>query len=372
MQTYHTGRLGVVVAGVLGLLLLINARHAWRAWLIGIAVLCVGFVLAASPLIIYALRNPSTFNQRVGTVFLLSAESSDKRPPLTRLDESVGRHLLMFNVRGDSNGRHAAPNRPMLDFVTGLGFLAGVATLLRGRRDWRSQFLLAALGIGLLPSLLAVDNPHAMRSIDALPIACIIAAAGLAQIWRVVLMSTDNRQPTTDDQSAYNAQLVTHNVFRNSQFSIRNSQFHRSALVAAGLVWILALALNAWTYFVVMPADREVWTAFYPLHTRIGAYIRSLADVGGPETVHQVYVPDRLIDNPVFEYLTYQLPVQTFAGELVSAPAQPDARFILPASVTPKERDTLIAQHGLDPMPILVGPAMPDDSAASFTVYRKR
>jgi hypothetical protein len=300
-------------------------------------------------------------------VFLLSAESSDKRPPLTRLDESVGRHLLMFNVRGDSNGRHAAPNRPMLDFVTGLGFLVGVAASLRRRRDWRSQFLLAALAIGLLPSLLAVDNPHAMRSIDALPIACIIAAVGLAQIWRVALMSIERR--TTNDERRTTNDTKNHPP---SPIPFFKPQFRRSALVVAGLVWILALALNAWIYFVVMPADREVWTAFYPLHTRIGAYIRSLADAGGPETVHQVYVPDRLIDNPVFEYLTYQLPVQTFAGELVSTPAQPEARFILPASVTPKERDALIAQHGLDPTPILIGPAMPDDSAASFMVYRKR
>jgi 4-amino-4-deoxy-L-arabinose transferase-like glycosyltransferase len=362
-QTYHTGRLGVAVAGVLALLLLVRAPRSWRAWLIGVAALGVGCVLAASPLIGYALNNPSTFNQRVGTVFLLSEESSDKRPPLARLDESVGRHLLMFNVRGDSNGRHAAPNRPMLDFVTGLGFLAGVAALLRRRADWRSQFLLAALAIGLLPSLLAVDSPHAMRSIDALPIACIIAALGLAQLWRILagtimLTRTTNHEPRTTQQ-------VSH-------FSIFSSQFRRSSLVAAGLAWSLALVLNAWTYFAIMPSDREVWTAFYPLHTRIGAYVRSLADARGPQAVRQVYVPDRLVDNPVFEYLAYQLPVQTFADDHLSAPVRPGAQFVFPASLTPKERDALIARYGLDPVPLLVGPALPDGGAASFTVYRKR
>jgi hypothetical protein len=40
--------------------------------------------------------------------------------------------------------------------------------------------------------------------------------------------------------------------------------------------------------------------------------------------------------------------------------------------MTPKERDVLIAQHGLDPTPLLAGPALPDGDAASFTVYRKR
>ncbi len=50
-----------------------------------------------------------------------------------------------------------------------------------------------------------------------------------------------------------------------------------------------------------MPADPQVWTASYPYHTRIGAYIRALADEQGPEATRQVYVPEQLADNPVFE-----------------------------------------------------------------------
>ncbi len=115
-------------------------------------------------------------------MFLLSEDSPDKRAPLAKLDESIGRHLLMFNARGDSNGRHVAPNAPMLDAVTGLGLLAGVAALLHRWRDWRSQFLLGALAIGLAPSILSIESPHAMRSIDALPFACVIAALGLAEL----------------------------------------------------------------------------------------------------------------------------------------------------------------------------------------------
>jgi hypothetical protein len=217
-----------------------------------------------------------------------------------------------------------------------------------------------------------------MRSIDALPIACIVAALGLAHIWQIFMSiknrepSTENQTPTTDQRLPTAADQVLLNTRRISAFSILHSPFRRAPIVAAGLAWALALVLNAWTYFAIMPADREVWTAFYPLHTRIGAYVRSLADARGSDAVRQVYVPDRLIDNPVFEYLTYQLPVQTFAGDLLSTPAQPGAQFILPASTTSKERDTLIAQHSLDPTPLLTGPLMPDGSAASFIVYRKR
>jgi hypothetical protein len=201
-----------------------------------------------------------------------------------------------------------------------------------------------------------------MRSIDALPIACIVASLGLARLWRIFIMPTKDQEPRTAHR----------HLVLGSWFSVLGSVALRRPLVAAGLAWSLALALNAWTYFVAMPVDREVWTEFYPLHTRVGAYIRSLADARGPEAVRQVYVPDQLFENPVFEYLAYQLPIQTFAGDRLSAPVQPSAQFVFPASMAPKERDTLIAQHGLDPAPLLVGPALPDGTTASFMVYRKR
>jgi hypothetical protein len=306
------------------------------------------------------MRNPSAFNARVGAVFLLSDESSDKRPPLAKLDESLGRHLLMFNVRGDGNGRHAAPNRPMLDAVAGLGLLAGVAALLRRRGDWRSQFVLAALAVGLLPSLLAVDSPHAMRAIDALPFACIAAAIGLVQLWRILSGATPNNATRDDTPATDHGPRTTDS----------RSQFRRASLALA-LAWGLALALNAWTYFVIMPADREVWTAFYPLHTRIGEYVRDLAGERGAEAVRQIYVADRLAGNPVFGYLTFDLPVQTF-GSRLSAPALPGALFVVQGSFAQQDLRELIASHGLDPAPVLRGPPLPDGSIPAFVVYRKR
>jgi 4-amino-4-deoxy-L-arabinose transferase-like glycosyltransferase len=351
VQTYHTGRLGLATTGLLALLLLLQARARWRSWLLGIAVLGIGFVLAASPLLIYALRDPGAFNQRVGAVFLLSDDSSNKRAPLAKLDTSIGRHLLMFNVRGDSNGRHVAPNRPMLDAVTGLGLLAGVAALLRRRRDWRSQFVVGALAIGLLPSLLSVDSPHAMRSIDALPFACITAALGLAQLWRLVLAAL----PRGVEQLRAGG----------------GRKWRRWGPLAAGLALCLALALNAWTYFGVMPADRLVWTSFYPYHTQIGAYIRTLADQQGPEAARQIYVPRRLVDNAVFEYLTYGLPVQTFDEGRLSAPAQAGALFMLPSTIKPPDLRALVQQNSLSPAPVATGPLLPDGATVSFVVYRK-
>jgi len=145
----------------------------------------------------------------------------------------------------------------------------------------------------------------------------------------------------------------------------------RSVLAVTALTWGLALMLNAWTYFVLMPADRAVWTAFYPFHTQIGAYIRALADDQGPDALRQVFVPDRLVSNPVFGYLAHDLPVQTFNAQRLSAAAQSGALFIVPATTLPKELRALIAKNGLAPLPLVAGPTLPDGSGASFLVYRK-
>jgi len=143
------------------------------------------------------------------------------------------------------------------------------------------------------------------------------------------------------------------------------------ALVAGALACGLALALNAWTYFALMPADREVWTAFYPLHTRIGEYVRALADAQGPQAVQQVFVSDKLAGNEVFGYLTYHLPVQTFSRRL-TARAQSGAQFVVAGSTSQADLRALIERNGLDPTPLAVGPLLPDGSTPAFVVYRKK
>jgi hypothetical protein len=188
-----------------------------------------------------------------------------------------------------------------------------------------------------------------MRAIDALPFACIIAAIGLVQLWQIGV--ADNS-------------TIPGSVPNRLSFMVRRSSF-------VVLVLSSALALNAWTYFAIMPNDRDVWTAFYPLHTRVGEYVRGLADTQGPEAVRQVYVAERLTDNPVFGYLTYGLPVQSFGARL-SAPAAPGALFVVQSSFAQAELRELIARNGLDPTPVLRGPLLPDGSLPAFVVYRKQ
>ncbi len=338
VQTYHTGRIAPVVAGMLALLLLMHAPRSWKRWLVGVSLSTIAFVLITAPLLHYAIANPDAFNNRVGGVFLLSEEALHGRAPLAALDDSLGRHLLMFNVRGDSNGRHHAPHRPLLDFVTGIGFVVGGLMLLRRLRDWRMLFVAVALVLGVLPSLLAVEGPHAMRSIDAAAFACAIAAIG----WGALLQ----RIPAGIGQRT------------------------RPVLVAAVAVVAVALALNVWVYFVAMPTNREVWTSFYPVHTQIGGYLREMANEEGRESVQHIYVQEKLTRNAVLRYLTDDLPVQTFDGTQVSRRPAPNARLILSGYAGPHDRAKLAPLIGDDPVPVERGPVLPDGKTPSFTVYR--
>lgn len=332
-QTYHSGRVVPLVAALLVALVLRRDRRGSRRWLTALAPLILGFFVVAWPVVVYALRQPAAFNDRVGDVFLLRSAAANARAPLSALDDSIGRHVLMFHVRGDENGRHHAPGRPMLDGVTGLGFLVGCFALLRRPGDVSSRFLLGALAIGLLPSLLAVEGPHAMRSIGAAPFACAIAAFG----WEAVGRRWDARRGT----------------------------FAAAGLVAATLV------LNYRIYFVVMPVDPRVWeTGSYPVHTQIGAFLREKAARQGRQSVSQTYVSRRIALNSVFAYLAHNLPVPTFDGPTLSHPVSPVAEFVLSA-YTHREEAALLAPYlGPSPSPQLYGAELPGGSGPSFFLYR--
>ncbi len=349
VQTYHTGRLAPGVAGLLALLMLLRDIRRRRVWLASMLVVGIGFTLAVAPLMAYVLEKPDAFNDRVGGIFLLRESALKGRsPPAVLDDEALKRHLLMFNVRGDNNGRHHAPDSPMLDFVTGLGFLMGCATLLRYWRDWRSMFLLGALGITLIPSALAVDSPHAMRSIGAVGFACTIAALGWAEIGRGI-------------QTSWGRTL------QQQQPAWLCPQFW---MPTAGLMVVLiALGLNSWLYFAHMAIDSRVWGSFYPVHTQVGTYLRDLVDEEGPEALNQVYIPEGLMRNSVLIYMTHGLPVKTFNEASLPRLAQSEHRFILSGYTLQKDKQLLSPYLGSDPVPLVRGPDFPNRAQPSFAIY---
>ena len=346
-QTYHIGRITPLTAGWLALLLLARAPGAWRGWLLWAGAAALGLGLTLAPLLGYALARPADFNDRVGAVFLLSVDALKARAPLAALDENLGRYLLMFTVEGDANGRHHAPYRPMLDILSGLGLLLGLTAVLRRLGDWRARFLLGAVCVGLLPGLLAVDAPHAMRSFGALAPVCIIAALGLAELWR---MQQNYRRPTTDDQNGARPLLA---VVRGLS----------SVIVFVGLV-----GLNAGLYFGVMPGDPRVFGGFYPVQSQMGIYVAQANPAG------RSYVPEGVRGHPSFLFLAAGRPVETFTGgpELpvseFSAPPMPGDRFLLSGYFAEQEATALAAALGPMPAPETTGPPFPDGRGPTYYV----
>ena len=343
-QTYHTGRVTPLAAGLLCLLLLPTDGPGRRRWLACVGAAAAGFALAVAPLAAYALARPGDFNDRVGDVFLLGEAALAGRAPLAALDANLGRHLLMFTAEGDANGRHHAPLRPLLDIVSGMGLLLGLAALLRALGDWRSRLLLGTLVIGLLPGLLAVDAPHAMRTFGAVAPAYVIAALG----WAAALRVAGARQPTTNRGRVAPAALGV-------------------ALACAAVV-----GLNAWLYFGVMPRDPEVFAGFYPVQSQMGVYVRE----HGGGAIH--YVPRDVREHPSFAFLTAGLPLATFDPAAppgmaqLDPPPPPGAPFLLTGYFAEQEAAALAAVLGAGAAPEAAGPPFPDGRGPTFYLYRAR
>ncbi|RRR65014.1 MAG: phospholipid carrier-dependent glycosyltransferase [Candidatus Viridilinea halotolerans] len=337
VQTYHTGRVAPLVAAWLVFLLLCAYPRAWRTLLGGGVVVLLGLLLTLGPLLSYALNQPEAFNDRVGAVFLLSPEVLRAQAPLAALDDALQRHLLMFHVLGDENGRHHAPLHPMLDYVSGLGMLLGVAVLLRWWRDWRSLFLAGGLALGLLPSALAMDAPHAMRAFAAIGFVYVIVALGWVALWRSLGARCSRLRPSL-------------------------------ARATAVALLSLSVALNANLYFVVMPPQHGVYLGFYPVQSRMGAYLRELADK--QELPPQIFVGEGLQADPVFAFLTTGIAVERFAGAQLSAPAETGAIFFIGGYFVQDDLATLAPILGPDPTPVALGPMFPDGSRRTFYVYQ--
>ena len=76
-----------------------------------------GLILAAVvagviflPIVVFAAQHPSEFTKRAETVWIFKDRPPDQHVSILRTN--IEKHLLMFNYRGDRNGRHNLPEEP--------------------------------------------------------------------------------------------------------------------------------------------------------------------------------------------------------------------------------------------------------------------
>jgi 4-amino-4-deoxy-L-arabinose transferase-like glycosyltransferase len=167
------------------------SKGAWRRAAPGLLIFFAAAACAAAPMLLHYLNHPADFNNphRMVSVFspgLGPGEAS------AHLMNNIVATLLMFHVRGDANWRHNISGAPMLDPLTGLLFVGGLAAALgwlfgrsRGgveRPKAAAALLLAWVAVMLLPNLLSVEGvPHGLRSAGVLP--AVMLLAGVAASW---------------------------------------------------------------------------------------------------------------------------------------------------------------------------------------------
>ncbi len=234
--------------GALGLYLLYQSI-ATRGFLVrywsGLLVMTVMAVMVLSPLGLFAYQESDVYFARTKETSLLSTTQPGER--VSALIENTRKHLLMFNYRGDPNGRHNLPSKPMMDPYTGALMVLGLIVTLRWFWRPRTFFLLAWLGCGLLGGILSLDfeAPQSLRSIATLPAVYLLATLPIYLLWREWTQSVD-------------------------------PYFSNTFVWFSGLLLIPVALTNGWTYFVDQRTDFAVWNAYSTPETLTAELLRSL------------------------------------------------------------------------------------------------
>ncbi len=190
---YTPLRLFPLVVGLFLVLLWIN-RHdliqtSWR----GMVVLCVVGIIAATPILYLVAFKPDEFFSRMETVSIFAGKTPQEG--MQAVAKTTSQHLLMFNYRGDSNGRHNLPGRPMLDPIMGTLMVLGAGICLWRIRQPGYFLLLAWLLLMLAPGIFSLDfeAPQSLRAIGSMPAAYLLAALPIHGLWQEWEKNIKNR-----------------------------------------------------------------------------------------------------------------------------------------------------------------------------------
>ncbi len=193
LYTYLAVRMLPLAAPLLLVYLLIWHRATCRRSLPGIALFVLALACVSMPLAIHMLRVPSDLSDRLRQIGLPAGVGGSR---LHTVLTQTWATLLMFGVRGARDGFFNLPFRPVFPGLAALPFYAGVVVAVWRWRSLAHALPLLWLGVMLLPTILAVDAPHLLRAIGAMPPTFLLWGLGggvawewLARRWRAGLVA---------------------------------------------------------------------------------------------------------------------------------------------------------------------------------------
>ncbi|VVA43717.1 conserved membrane hypothetical protein [Candidatus Roizmanbacteria bacterium] len=128
----------------------------------------IPFIIIITPLTSYLLTNKDT---RIDQQFFLKNNEVPIQEKLTGLWHNISSTALMFNIKGDVNGRHNYPNKPALNPILGILFMVGLILSIKNFKNLYNKLFLFYFLISLFPALMTYpwENPNMLRTYTTLP-----------------------------------------------------------------------------------------------------------------------------------------------------------------------------------------------------------
>ena len=185
MWFYAAYRLFAIVIAFVLLHALVFGSQGRRRLLANIGVMAFFSIIVTLPVAQFAATNSDEFFKRTqSTSIFAHVDDGDESRALL---ENLGKHLGMFHIEGDPNGRHNIPRAPMLDIFSGLLMLVGLAIAATRWRDVSFIVLPVWVLVMIMPGVLTIpwEGPQSLRSITVIPAVITLIAIAIGFIWNL-------------------------------------------------------------------------------------------------------------------------------------------------------------------------------------------
>lgn len=158
-------------------------RQGRRRLLLNGGVMAAFMLIVTLPINQFALNHSEEFFSRTRAVAITAHVPREELP--CAVWDNFLRHMKMFHIKGDPNGRHNIPDEPMLDMASGLLMLAGLAVAAARWRDPRFAALPVWVVAMALPGVMSIpwEGPQSLRSIVVTPAVIALIAIAVALGW---------------------------------------------------------------------------------------------------------------------------------------------------------------------------------------------
>lgn len=188
LYMYNSSKLVVFIFGFYWIFLFLIPQY--RKFFIsnfkGIIIWVLSFLVVLSPLIYYWIGNFQTYIYwvKIHNIFAQTKLSPIEFMITKDFIDHIVSSLLMFTVKSSYYGYFNLPVKPLLDPISGLLFIFGMAYLVAGWKNEKNFFLILWVLFGISAALLSIHSydPNSQRIILAVPAIAIIIGLSIEKI----------------------------------------------------------------------------------------------------------------------------------------------------------------------------------------------